>query len=298
MRSDGAEAELVDIEQNRWVVRVVGQAPRQVFSNPLVADADFDGLVDGQEYAYHMTDPNNGNTDGDSRDDGQELAANTNPLVEDFQVTVYFTSLAITTDGDPGGAGPGDFGFDWGIRLPDSTQPAGLSNNFTSVVQSNAALTGTFQSFAFGGLSDIEAALPDLDPGETQQSLRNNGAGIYGINIDDGDTLKLPGLIPDSSRSYSFGMTKDDFFSVEGVVLEVDSYPSTYTSVYLGGLEGVKAKENGGNDAIRPVFQGKDLLAATSPFHDLAFNFASADNITAGGADAIEGTMSMFFIVS
>ncbi len=298
-RSDGAEAELVDIEQQRWVVRVVGQAPRQVFSNPLVADADFDGLVDGEEYANHMTDPNNGNTDGDSRDDGQELAANTNPLVEDFQVTVYFTSLGITSDGDPGGAGPGDFGFDWGIRLPDSTQPAGLSNNFTSVVSANATLTGTFQSTPFpGGVSEIEAALPALDSGETQQSLRNNGPDIYGINISDGDTLKLPGLISDSHRSYSFGMTKDDFFAVEGVVIEIDSYPGTYTSVYLGGLEGAKANENGGNDAIRPVFQGKDLLAATSPFHDLVFNFGPTDNITSGGSDTIAGSMSMFFIVS
>ena len=97
-RSDGAEAELKDVEQARWVVRVVGQTPYRAYSNPLVADADFDGLVDGDEFAFG-SDPNNGNTDGDSRDDGKEFTAHTNPLVEDFQVTVFITSLTITQDG-------------------------------------------------------------------------------------------------------------------------------------------------------------------------------------------------------
>ena len=59
MRSDGDEAELEDVELKRWVVRATGAVKSgevskgsayQVFSNPLVADADFDGLVNGQEF--------------------------------------------------------------------------------------------------------------------------------------------------------------------------------------------------------------------------------------------------------
>ncbi len=120
MRSDGDEAELEDVETKRWVVRATGAVKSgevsqgsayQVFSNPLVADADFDGLVDGQEFAdldgdgtidlgRYRTDPNNSNTDGDKRDDGVEFDAGTNPLVEDFMVTVFFNSITITKDGD------------------------------------------------------------------------------------------------------------------------------------------------------------------------------------------------------
>jgi hypothetical protein len=302
-RSDGVEAELVDVELARWVVRVDGEAPRQVFSNPLVADADFDFLVDGDEFAFG-TDPNNGNTDGDSRDDGKEFTAGTNPLIEDFQITVVVTSLTITQDGD-GGSNPGDFGFDIGVRKPDSSQPAGLSSFLTSIVREAARLNAPFESDPTGERV-IEPFLPPLDPDETQQSLRDNGPGIYGINIGDGDTLRLAGLIPQSMRSLSFGMTRNEFFAIEGVIIELDdSSVNALTRVYLGGLEGVRAQEaavdDDGNPAsrtVRPVFHGADLIAAPERFHDLTFTFTTDDNFEgAPGSGRIAGSLSMFFIV-
>jgi hypothetical protein len=315
-RSDGAEAELKDIELARWVVRVDGQAPRQVFSNPLVADADFDFLVDGDEFAFG-TDPNNGNTDGDARDDGKEFTAGTNPLVEDFQVTVYFTSITITDNGD-GGSNAGDIGFDLGIRKPDSSQPAGLSSIFTSAVRANLVLTDPFTSFLTGGTSEIESRLPLCDKVGSDAfdcSLQNNDSvdldndpntpptAIYGIPFADGATLRLPGLLPENLRSVSFGMTKNDFFAIEGVIVERDSGPGD-TYVYLGGLEGVRAEEKAMDDegnevttTIRPVFHGQDLLASPQRFHDLTFTFTTADNI-AGGNERIAGSVSLFFIVS
>ena len=92
-RADGDEAELVSVELARWVVRVAGQTPYRVFSHPLLADADFDFVVDGDEFALdprdpnRHTDPNNGNTDGDRRDDGAEISGGTNPLAVDLRVT-------------------------------------------------------------------------------------------------------------------------------------------------------------------------------------------------------------------
>jgi Bacterial TSP3 repeat/Clostridial binary toxin B/anthrax toxin PA Ca-binding domain len=282
-RSDGAEAELVDIELARWVVRLVGEEPYQAFSNPLVGDADFDGLVDGDEHDYYMTDPNKGNTDGDKRDDGQEFSANTNPLVEDFQVTVYLQSLLISTDGDPG-TNRGDIGFDLGIRKPDSTQPTGLSSSFTSIANANVNYNGFLDSDFFSGLSTIEGLLP---------APFNNGGdpGAYGITFTDGDSISLAGF------TTTFNMTKNDFFSIEGGMVELDD-ASTYTKVYLGGLQGVRATVDGSNTAVRPIFKGSDLLAAPTAFHDVSFTFGGGDNFNANSADPIGGTVKMIFVVN
>jgi large repetitive protein len=58
-------------------------------TNPLVADTDGDGLLDGVEDANHNgvcdpgeTNPNLKDTDGGGVDDGLELKAGTNPLLK------------------------------------------------------------------------------------------------------------------------------------------------------------------------------------------------------------------------
>lgn len=143
-RTDGAEAELVDIEQSRWVVRVSGETPYRVFSNPLIADADFDGLVDGDEFSFdptnanRHTDPNNGNTDGDRRDDGSEVGictvgcppGNTNPLAKDLRVTVVAEGIEVT-----GADSLMQFGFS--IRTPEINGVAGLNPVQRIVYQTN-----------------------------------------------------------------------------------------------------------------------------------------------------------------
>ena len=135
-RSDGAEAELIDVELERWVVRVDDQTPYRVFSNPLIADADFDSVVDGDEFALDLanpkrhTDPNNGNTDGDRRDDGVEKAAGTNPLAVDLRVTIIAESVET--------ASAGQFNFALNVRTPDATGVAGLSPTPTVVFQSDS----------------------------------------------------------------------------------------------------------------------------------------------------------------
>jgi hypothetical protein len=142
-RSDGAEAELQDIELNAWVVRVRGETPYRVYSNPLVADADYDGLVDGDEFylnsldATQHTDPNNGNTDGDLRDDGTERGTGatplTNPLAVDTRVTVVAQVL--------GDVPPGEFDYTLSVRPPDSRGVAGLSPTAVTV-RSNSFTAG------------------------------------------------------------------------------------------------------------------------------------------------------------
>lgn len=69
LRTDGAERDVP------IVVRVFGVDPISVFSDPLVADADLDGLVDGQEAAAG-TDPTRADTDGDGTSDLIEVNRN------------------------------------------------------------------------------------------------------------------------------------------------------------------------------------------------------------------------------
>ena len=118
-----------------------------------MADADFDGLVDGQEFA---------DLDGDGTIDQGHTAptrttptptatsattvwnstAGTNPLIEDFMVTVFFNGLTITDDGDwePGDHN-GDFAFDFGVRLPGG---GSRPRDFKSVVHDTVLLTDPF----------------------------------------------------------------------------------------------------------------------------------------------------------
>src|SRR5262249_2350968 len=131
-RSDGAEAELIDSVATRWVVAVDGKVPKRVYSDPRYADADLDGLADGDEYGYR-SDPGVADTDGDGRLDGADTRNGLSPLAQDSLVTVSFAGLWISHDGDDSSAATdeGDIGFDLGVRLPDRLQATGLSASLT-----------------------------------------------------------------------------------------------------------------------------------------------------------------------
>jgi hypothetical protein len=96
-----------------WIVRVVGQQPYSVLSDPTDPDADKDGLLDGAERAAG-TDPNLWDTDGDGVSDRTEVMApvggvSSNPLRPDQILGVRFTNVTILggcplpegTAGDP-----------------------------------------------------------------------------------------------------------------------------------------------------------------------------------------------------
>lgn len=134
-RSDGAEAEHIDNELARWVVRVKGQTPYRAFSNPLIADADYDGVVDGDEfnlnplYPTHHSDPNNGDTDGDGRDDGVERGVS-NPLAVDTRVTVVAESFTAST------LAQGKYDLEITVRPPGSGV-AGLNPTAVTVFETS-----------------------------------------------------------------------------------------------------------------------------------------------------------------
>lgn len=294
MLSDGAEAELTDAdfdgnpepvnEQSHWVVRVRNAEPYRAFSSPLVADADFDGIVDGVERP-RGTDPNNGNTDGDKRDDGAEITGGTNPLAEDFRVTVAFSRLHLLTDG-AGGTELGDISFDLAVRLP-GTGSAGLSTSVEHVVMENLGLgldrgdDHGLPLWATTGISEVEPTLVN-GTGALQ-----NDPNRPGLRFNDNSDLRLDRVLPVEARSLTFGMTPDQSFSVEALIAEIDDVRGGIGNaghfVYLGGIDGVRAQRSvpgsTTTQSIRPVFRGTDLQAETSSFIDLSIPFTLADNV-------------------
>jgi hypothetical protein len=285
MRSDGDEAEPIDIESKRWIVRPVGKTPYRVFSNPLVADADFDGLVDGQEYSWnnglYRSDPTKANTDGDSRTDGEEWPLGLNPLVEDFLVTVVYQSLRITSDGDAG-IDAGDFSFEFNVRLPSDTSITGLAAR-TMVVSD--------------GL--VRSTMPESND-ITRSLVNNENAGVLQIRDDTFNVLNLADWLPFQGiggRSISFSVATNQRFSVEGIIDEVDSLDfASKVRVQYGGLEGLKAKKDGGAE-VRTVFDGSSLVRGS--ITDLTFAFTAADNTVIGlPSGFIAGELKAMIIVS
>ncbi len=258
-----------------WIVRVVGEDPYRVFSDPRVPDADLDTLADGDEFS-HGTDPTRANTDGDSRDDKAEVLAGLNPLQADFKITVLYVSLFLEHDGDSG-ANAGDIGITFSVRLPDDSTPTGLAATPTVLVDT----------------SEVKNRLPACnDPNNLDETLCQNN--FFGIPIGSGQTLKLSQWLSDAERSISFSMTSSQQFSIEGVLIERDDFPDQ-AEVHFGGLEGLQATTAGGTK-VKAVFKGEDLLFQS--IEEITFEFQPNDNI--GGSDdddRIKGKLKVIYIV-
>ncbi|MCH7992908.1 MAG: hypothetical protein IIB57_00535, partial [Planctomycetes bacterium] len=82
-----------------WTINVVGQDSYRVFSDPLEADFDADGLNDFEEQnADKPTDPTKADTDNDSVSDFRETepgGPNTNPLEADQKILVNIASITV-----------------------------------------------------------------------------------------------------------------------------------------------------------------------------------------------------------
>jgi hypothetical protein len=205
-RSDGMEAELIDDPGTHWIVRVEGQTPYRVFSDPTRADEDFDTLVDGDERAAlgTGTDPTKADTDEDGRSDAQEIVGSTNPLAEDFRVTVRYHQFQIGSDCEDGDAqNAGEFHFNLGVRVPST-------GSFRSIVNP--------QSLSTAGL--VDPSCPN--PNDTLCFGFATVGGIFTpwVRFDDGGDFQ--DRVDLDSFDTSFGINASQEFSLAGRVREVD----------------------------------------------------------------------------
>jgi hypothetical protein len=258
--SDGQEAELTDVEANRWVVHVVGMDPYRTFSDPRFADADFDGLVDGDERTQG-SDPNKADTDGDGRQDGTEFQQRTNLLRKDHRVTVTYVSF--TPDAML------HYQFDLNVRKPDDVSPTGLAPT-TQVLNDQTV--------------------------EANYTMKDFQRGIFVPS----DLLMFNDWVADTARSVSFAVADDERFSIEAQVrvldqdhVNLDTTPA-YQFVDLGGIEGLQGTVDG--TAGRTVFEGSTLAAG---IHQVTFAFQQHDlRMSAnGGDDDCNGTLVAYYVV-
>jgi hypothetical protein len=228
-RSDGEEVEVVDNESTRWIVRVVGETPYRVFSDPLQADADFDTLVDGDEYA-NGTDPNKANTDGDIRDDATEVNEGTRPLIVDFKVTVRFidfTSIENCDNDDDTSV----YVVDFGVRRPD-----GLT------------------------ITPVETALLSLPTcASDNQNFCKLPSNPAQVRLHQGSTLSL------GNTPINFGVTKNETFAFAGSLQELDFNECCNFTFDVGDLFNNTLKMAAGADgATRSAeFRGDELALGT-----------------------------------
>jgi len=206
-RSDGDEAELVDIEANRWVVRVNGEAPYRVFSDPTQADEDFDTLVDGDERSVGGTgtDPALADTDDDGRSDAEEVIGSTNPLAEDFRVTVRYHRFDIDSDCEDSSDvdNAGEFDFNLGVRVP-------TSGSIRSIVSPSSLFSR--------GL--VETCTGSRDTQCYGSTLDDTDTFFNWIQLDDGDGFQ--DILDLDSLSTSFGINASQEFALAGTVQEID----------------------------------------------------------------------------
>ena len=98
---------------------------RRHFGSPTGAEAacdeDSDGLTNLEEYE-NRTDPWNGDTDGDGRSDGQEVAAGTNPVYPDNPEKTWYVNGDTGDDAHDGLAAAWD-----GVHGPKATIQAGIA---------------------------------------------------------------------------------------------------------------------------------------------------------------------------
>ncbi len=122
-RTDGAEV------NTPWTV-TVGQTSTEVYSDPLKADGDLDGLNDAQELT-RLTNPNNANTDGDNANDGYEVnTRGTNPLVPDQRVVFTYTTMTATSSCDTVAGFTSHLEFHGNIFVTGPTGSTDISYNF------------------------------------------------------------------------------------------------------------------------------------------------------------------------
>ena len=229
-RSDGAET------GTPWLVEVAGRGGYLVWSDPLLADADGEGLDDNEERAIG-TDPNNPDSDDDGALDDLESGRVTNPLVPDHLVTVTYLSLQAGTDVDTAdgdgdeGLDPGDYFFSFGVRVP--TASGGL---------------------AYRHITDSATVPADGCMTNDQSLCRNNAGGDHWIQLAAPHKFHM-------YESTTFSVPFTALFTVEGIVQELDPRDGVdYADI---------SYDFGGVGATEGTYSGSDL---TKGSFSIAFN--------------------------
>jgi hypothetical protein len=121
---------------------------REIFTNPLVDDTDFDGRTDREErdrpFPTDATDPD---TDGDGRTDGQEFISGSDPLVRDIAVEIKMLRVIVSTTQGDGANGDAEMTWWFTTQGPSDSAPVLLTSPFrahhTDILDRRRVWTGS-----------------------------------------------------------------------------------------------------------------------------------------------------------
>jgi hypothetical protein len=194
---------------------VVGRVPFEVFSNPAFADLDGDGLDDAEERALG-TDPNNPDTDGDLKEDGDD----TKPLDPEVQLTVTFRSLRVNT-------------------APDSTR--WIWNFF--VQKPGQSAPGTLISEEALHSNDFTLDIPEVELEQGAQSVTAQITQCAAItNLPKQQTVPLNDAVSFVLRAGQDSSFSGEMFDLRPIVFNADGEPigggcEVKTDVVFEGVE-------------------------------------------------------------
>lgn len=208
------------------VLAVNDRVAREVKPSPLLADSDFDGLTDSQEYvgadgippgkngdSGDATDPNDPDTDGDGILDGVEVAAGTNPLRPDLAVNISVGGLTLTNQlgSNPIAFIPEGWSFEITAEIVGQT-PVVIANNQTFTQCTNdefstisACDSDSFYLSGFGGGAAFNVS--DLDvlcPANQTLTVVSGDILVIRTRIEGSTCFPLPVCLSESTKVYSF----------------------------------------------------------------------------------------------
>lgn len=239
--SDGSEA------TSTWQVVVVGSGGYAVASDPLLADADGDGLDDRAERFDHRSDPTKADTDGDGALDGLEAGRVTSVLEPDHLVTVTYLSFqtgkgssSAASDGDSGdcdeplfpcsAAGAGDYMFSFDVGRSTSSGSL-VTTNLLDPFDVKSCLDPTTPGFPSNAMCGWPAAFA-ADGRVTQVHVQMPAPLTLFLTSDV--------LHSKSAATFTFALPFTGLFTLQGFVQELDGGPSPNFfagfSYFFGGV--------------------------------------------------------------
>jgi hypothetical protein len=181
---------------------------RQVYTNPLVADTDLDGVNDNLEWSRNPpTDATDPDTDDDGRSDGVERSAGSDPLVPDVSITVTYKKLIMNRITDVGGSGNSEVQWFFMVKRPGDPGNGILLSDAADCIFSTAECGfRAYLALPSGQFCPQFQAKPNTD---------------YTLNLGLGRVSS--GYYRYRSGQSKFVLKEGESFSVNGIIWETDT---------------------------------------------------------------------------
>lgn len=188
---------------------------RQVYTNPLEDDTDFDGRKDNQEWGF--TDATDPDTDSDGRTDGQESVVDSNPLTPDRSVTIVFRQLRANGGGTFIAAPNEGYALSWKFFVSTNTlqfpgQLVSSSNNLGLYAYGQRTVT---PAQIFDQITNLSVALT------AAQLLVLVEGGDNRVALLNGDLINLPSYPFDDTTTIN--LKSGEGFTVNGFLRSDDT---------------------------------------------------------------------------